>query len=61
MAPTNAQLNDLNGALIAAIRSVDKSRFLYVTSNLSSVFTTLPDVRVPADPRVGIILHYDEP
>jgi endoglucanase len=61
MAPTGAELNALEDALIAAIRSEDAHRFLYVTSNLSSVFTTLPEVRVPADPYVGIILHYDEP
>jgi endoglucanase len=61
MAPENRQLNDLNEALIKAIRSVDSRRFLYVTSNLSSVFATLPDVRVPSDTRVGVIVHYDEP
>jgi endoglucanase len=61
MAPSGEQLNRFNEAMIAAIRSVDATRFLYVTSNLSSVFATLPEVRIPADQRVGIVLHYDEP
>lgn len=60
-APTDADLNRLNAALIAAVRSVDRARFLYVTCNNSSTFATLPDLQVPADPRVGIIVHYDEP
>jgi endoglucanase len=61
MAPRNEQLNDLNDALIAAIRQVDVARVLYVTTNLSSTFATLPDLRVPADPHTAIVLHYDEP
>ena len=61
MAPTNAQLNQLNSELIAAIRSVDKNRVLYVTSNLSSTFKTLEDVAIPQDPNVALLLHYDEP
>lgn len=61
MAPRNEQLNVLNEALLAAIRSVDRQRVVYVTSNLSSSFATLADLVVPADPHVAIVLHYDEP
>jgi len=61
MAPRDDQLNDLNDALIAAIRSVDPTRVLYVTTNISSTFVTLPGLRVPADPHTAIVLHYDEP
>ena len=61
MAPSNEQLNTLNLEILAAIRKVDPARVVYVTSNLSSVFTTLKDVQVPTDPNVAILLHYDEP
>ena len=60
-APENKQLNTLNRALLAAIRSVDSNRIVYITSNQSSVFTTVADIDVPADPKVAIIVHYDEP
>jgi endoglucanase len=60
-APGAEKLNELNDALIAAIRSVNASRILYVTTNLSSTFATLPGLRVPADAHVAIVLHYDEP
>ena len=61
MAPSNAQLNQLNAALLAAVRAVDAQRVVYVTSNLSSSFATLEDVVVPKDPHVALLLHYDEP
>lgn len=61
MAPTNAQLNQLNSELIAAVRMIDKNRVLYITSNLSSSFKTLEDVSIPQDPKVALLLHYDEP
>lgn len=61
MAPQNAQLNTLNQALLAAIRAVDSQRVVYLTSNLSSSFLTLEEMTVPADPRVALLLHYDEP
>lgn len=60
-APDSSDLNRLNRRLMAAVRSVDSDRFLYITSNLSSTFDTLAGVEVPSDPRVGIVLHYDEP
>lgn len=61
MAPTNAQLNQLNSELIAAVRAIDKNRVLYITSNLSSTFKTLEDVTIPQDPNIALLLHYDEP
>jgi endoglucanase len=61
MAPRNEQLNELNDMLIAAIRAADRERVIYVTTNRSSTFATLPDLRVPADPHTAILLHYDEP
>ncbi len=61
MAPRPEQLNELNAVLIAAVRAVDQTRVLYVTSNLSSTFVTLPELKIPADPYVAIVLHYDEP
>jgi endoglucanase len=61
MAPANEQLNQLNTELIAAVRTSDKNRVLYITSNLSSTFETLADVSIPQDPNVALLLHYDEP
>lgn len=61
MAPRPEQLNALTAALLAGVRAVDRQRVVYVTSNLSSSFTTLTDLAVPADPHVAIVLHYDEP
>jgi endoglucanase len=61
MAPRNEQLNALNLVLLSAVRAVDPQRVVYLTSNLSSSFVTLADVVVPDDPRVAIVLHYDEP
>lgn len=61
MAPTNAQLNQLNSELITAIRAIDKNRVLYITSNLSSTFKTLKEVTIPQDPNIALLLHYDEP
>lgn len=61
MAPSNQHLNQLNSELIAAVRSLDKNRVLYITSNLSSTFETLADVHIPQDPNVALLLHYDEP
>jgi endoglucanase len=60
-APDAAQLNTLNRALLAAVRQHDPARVVYVTTNLSSTFATLPDLQVPDDPHVAILLHYDEP
>lgn len=60
-AAENEALNTLNDALIAAVRSVDRERVLYITTNHSSIFGTLSDLRVPADPHVAIVLHYDDP
>jgi endoglucanase len=61
LASHNEQLNELNDVLIAAIRAVDRERVLYVTTNRSSSFATLMDLRVPSDPHTAILLHYDEP
>jgi endoglucanase len=61
MAPSNEQLNQLNADLINAVRIHDKNRVLYITSNLSSTFETLTDVRIPQDPNIALLLHYDEP
>jgi endoglucanase len=61
MAPRHDQLNALNLALLAAVRTADRQRVVYLTSNLSSSFATLADVTVPDDRNVAIVLHYDEP
>ena len=61
MAPSNDQLNQLNKELIAVVRRFDKNRVLYITSNLSSTFATLPDLAIPKDPHIALLLHYDEP
>lgn len=60
-APENEQLNILNGVCLAAIRAVDATRVVYLTSNRNSVFETLPDVVLPDDPHIVLKLHYDEP
>ena len=60
-APENQQLNELNRACLTAIRAHDPTRVVYLTSNLNSVFDTLPDVVIPDDPHVVLKLHYDEP
>jgi endoglucanase len=37
------------------------NRVVYVTSNLSSAFSTFTELEIPNDPHVAIVLHYDEP
>ncbi len=61
MAPRNEQLNTLNAALLAAIRESDRERVVYVTSNQSSAFATLDELAIPDDPKVAMLVHYDEP
>ncbi|RXK53366.1 hypothetical protein ESB00_16870 [Oleiharenicola lentus] len=60
-APTGDALNALNRVLLAAVRAVDARRLVYLTTNHASRFTTLAELSLPADPRIGITLHYDEP
>jgi endoglucanase len=60
-APKAEQLNQLNALCLAAIRRHDSKRLVYITSNNASRFDTVKDLAIPADARVGILLHYDEP
>jgi endoglucanase len=56
-----SDLNTLNAALLGAIRLHDRERVVYITTNRASCFATLAELVVPADPRVAVTLHYDEP
>ena len=60
-APSSADLNRLYGSLVEAVRTVDASRVLYISSNRSGSFETLREVAFPDDPHVALLLHYDEP
>lgn len=61
MAPSAADLNAFNAAAVASIREADPARVVYITSNSGSTFATLPDVVMPNDPNVALLLRYDEP
>jgi len=61
VAPENAQLNVLNRRALAAIRESNPTRTVYVTSNKWSIFSTVNDLEVPADPNVAITVHFYEP
>ncbi|MFO1389685.1 glycoside hydrolase family 5 protein [Cellvibrio sp.] len=60
-APEPAQLNALYKNMIAAVRAHDKQRVLYIAPNLSSNFAHLAALEIPKDPKVAILVLYDEP
>ncbi|MCF3649943.1 glycoside hydrolase family 5 protein [Synoicihabitans lomoniglobus] len=61
VAPENEDLNILNQLIVDAIRTVDATRVLYVSSNRWGQFQTVPDLRLFDDPNVHYALHTYEP
>lgn len=60
-APNAKQLNALYQQLIRAVRARDTNRVLYISPNWSSNFAHLAELDIPHDPKVAILLVYDEP
>ncbi len=61
-ADTNQQLNVFATAMLAAIRQVSPTRFVYFPVNKWNTIPNLPDVELPAgDPNVGVTIHFYEP
>ena len=61
VAESSAQLNTFARRMLAAIRAADPTRIVYLTSNRWSIFSTVPEVAVPADPNVAFTFHFYEP
>jgi len=61
VAPENRQLNPFMHRMLAAIRESNPDRVVYVTSNRWSIFSTLPDVELPADAHIALTVHFYEP
>lgn len=62
VAPSNDDVNALNEKLVAAVRSVDKNRVVYVSSNEWGKFKNAKYVKVFKDDKnVHYVFHYYEP
>ena len=61
-AETNAELNVYSMNMLAVIRRVSPTRFVYFPVNKWNTIPNLPDVELPAnDPNVGVTIHFYEP
>jgi endoglucanase len=61
VAKENVQLNPFNARMLAAIRSSNPTRIVYLTSNRWSNFSTINDLVLPDDPHIALTLHFYEP
>lgn len=62
VAPTSEMVNDLNKMIVAAVRKVDTTRIIYVSSNMWGSFELAEEVHVfKDDPNVHYAFHTYEP
>jgi len=61
VARQNDQLNTFHRVMLAAVRESNPTRVVYVGSNRWNGFSTINDLKVPADPNVAVTLHFYEP
>lgn len=57
----NAELNPFMHRMLARIRETNPTRFVYVTSNRWSAFSSVPDVDLPDDRKIALTIHNYEP